>query len=42
MTVLLSYYFVVACMMSNELNINISIRTHGDSKITRLWAEVQY
>jgi len=39
MALLLSYYFVVACTMSNELKI--CIRTH-DSKITHLLADVKH
>jgi hypothetical protein len=40
MTLLLSYYFVVACTMSNE--VNICIRTGSDSKITHLLPDVKH
>jgi len=40
MALLLSYYFVVACTMSNEFKI--CIRTGSDSKITHLLADVKH
>lgn len=40
MALLLSYYFVVACTMSNELKI--CIRTGNNSKIRHLLADIKH